>query len=184
MYIIYIIAILSTLGRLMLLSDRSIKQLLKKKQLIIQPPPILKSASIRVHLSDQFAKPDGNIEQKTSHLLKPKQLILSSTLEHLKMPCDHAGLYDGSTTLARVGITSHMGSMFISPGSEGNLTLEIFNASEKAFLLQSKMRIGQILIMKLDSRVQNPQPVLSSYKGKKHRGLVLHDEKQLYRKRK
>lgn len=100
------------------------------------------------------------------------------------MPHDHAGLYDGSTTLARVGITSHMGSMFISPGSEGNLTLEIFNASDTSFLLESTMRIGQLLILKLDSSVERPQPTLSTYKGKNHSGLVLHDRTHLYRKRK
>ncbi|DAC72221.1 MAG TPA: hypothetical protein DSN98_06345 [Thermoplasmata archaeon] len=168
----------------MLLSDRSIQQLLKKKRLIIEPKPTLKSASIRLHLSDQFAKPGGKIGQKTTYLLKPKQLILSSTLEHIKMPNDHAGLYDGSTTLARVGITSHMGSMFISPGSEGNLTLEIFNASDRPFILKSEMRIGQLLILKLDTPVDHPQQTLSTYKGKNHQGLVQPDKKVLYRKRK
>lgn len=167
----------------MLLSDRSIKQLLKKKSLIVDPPPILKSASIRLHLSDQFAKPEGKVERKASYILKPKKLILSSTIERIKMPCDHAGLYDGSTTLARVGITSHMGSMFISPGSEGNLTLEIFNASDKSFILKTGMRIGQLLIIRLDAPVEHPQPALSTYKGKNHTGLVLPDKKVIYRKR-
>lgn len=166
----------------MLLSDRSIRRLLKTKQLVIKPAPVLKSASVRLHLSDQFAKPAGKIQRKESFRLHPKQLILSSTLEQIKMPRDHAGLYDGSTTLARVGITSHMGSMFISPGSEGNLTLEIFNASDKSFVLESKMRIGQLLILTLDSPVDRPQPALSTYKAENHRGLVLHDRTVLYRK--
>ncbi len=166
----------------MLLSDRSIRRLLKTKQLVIKPAPVLKSASVRLHLSDQFAKPAGKIQRKESFRLHPKQLILSSTLEHIKMPRDHAGLYDGSTTLARVGITSHMGSMFISPGSEGNLTLEFFNASAKSFVLESKMRIGQLLILTLDSPVDRPQPALSTYKAENHRGLVLHDRAVLYRK--
>jgi len=168
----------------MLLSDRSIKELLNKKRLIITPKPILKSASLRLHLSDQFAKPAGAIERKKTYLLKPKKLILSSTIEHITMPDDYAGLYDGSTTLARVGITSHMGSMFISPGSVGNLTLEIFNASDTSFVLESGMRIGQLLILKLDRPVERPQPILSTYKGKNHLGLVLPDKKVMYRKRK
>jgi dCTP deaminase len=168
----------------MLLSDRSIQQLLKNKSLVIKPKPILKSASIRLHLSNQFAKPEGKIERKTTYLLKPKQLILSSTVEHIKMPKDYAALYDGSTTLALVGITSHMGSMLISPGSEGNLTLEIFNASDISFILKSGMRIGQILLLKLDAPVAHPQPTLSTYKGKNHRGLVMPDKKVIYRKRK
>jgi deoxycytidine triphosphate deaminase len=168
----------------MLLSDRSIKELLKKKRLLITPKPILKSASIRLHLSDQFAKPSGKIERRKTYLLRPKELILSSTLEHITIPDDHAGLYDGSTTLARVGITSHMGSMFISPGSVGNLTLEIFNASDASFVLESRMRIGQLLILKLDRPVERSQPKLSTYKGKNHLGLVLPDKNVLYRKRK
>jgi dCTP deaminase len=139
--------------------------------------------SIRLHLSDQFSRPAGKIERKTSFLLKPKQLILSSTLESITMPYDYAGLYDGSTTLARLGVTSHMGSMLISPGSQGNLTLEIFNASDTPFLLEYKMRVGQLLILKLDSAVEHPQQSLSTYKGKTHTGLVLHDPNVLYRKR-
>ena len=88
------------------------------------------------------------------------------------MPSDHAGLYDGSTTLARIGITSHMGSMLISPGFfEGNLTLEIFNASDKSFVLKAGMRIGQLLILKLDTPAEHPQPKLSSYKEKTTQGL-------------
>lgn len=168
----------------MLLSDRSIKKLLKEKKLVIQPKPILKSASIRLHLSNQFAKPAGKVKKEKEYLLKPKKLILGSTLERIKLPNDHAGLYDGSTTLARIGITSHMGSMLISPGSDGNLTLEIFNASDEAFLLKAGMRIGQLLIVKLDSPAEKPQPETSKYKGKLHRGLVIPDKKLIYKGRK
>lgn len=165
----------------MLLSDASIEQLLKEKKLTITPQPTLKSASIRLHLSNQFAKPSSSILTQDSYILEPKKLILSSTLEKIGMPTDHAGLYDGSTTLARFGITSHMGSMLISPGSTGNLTLEIFNASDTAFTLKSGMRIGQLLILKLDSPSRRPQPTLSTYTGDLHHGLVLPNRKHIYR---
>jgi dCTP deaminase len=165
----------------MLLSDESIARLLKEKKLRITPPPTLKSASIRLHLSNQFAKPSTQILTQDTYILEPKKLILSSTLEKVAMPNDHAGLYDGSTTLARFGITSHMGSMLISPGSEGNLTLEIFNASDTAFTLKTGMRIGQLLILKMDSPSSRPQPTLSTYTGDLHNGLVLPDKKHVYR---
>lgn len=164
-----------------MLSDRSIKKLIEEGNLVIQPKAILKSASIRLHLSNQFAKPAERVEVKEEYLLKPKELILGSTLESIKLPNDHAGLYDGSTTLARVGITSHMGSMLISPGSSGNLTLEIFNASDKPFLLKVGMRIGQLLIIKLDSSSEKPQPERSKYKGKFHKGLIIPDKDLIYR---
>lgn len=167
----------------MLLSDRSIKQLLKKGTLVIEPQSEVKSASVRLHLSDQFANPYGRIERKTLYALQPKKLVLSSTLERIRLPDDHAALYDGSTTLARIGITSHMGSMLVSPGSDGNLTLEIFNASDKTFVLKSGMRIGQLLILKLDTPTERPQPTLSSYKGKRHNGLVMPEKNEIYRPR-
>jgi len=168
----------------MMLSDRSIKQLIKEKALVIDPAPEVKSASVRLHLSDQFAQPFGRIERKPSYILRPKKLVLSSTLERVKLPDDHAGLYDGSTTLARIGITTHMGSMLVSPGSDGNLTLEIFNASGKPFVLKAGMRIGQLLILKLDAPAQRPQPTLSSYTGKRHIGIVMPQQKDIYRPRK
>ena len=52
----------------MLLSDGSIKKLLKEGRLVIQPKPILKSASIRLHLSNQFSKPGGKLEIKNEYL--------------------------------------------------------------------------------------------------------------------
>ncbi len=165
----------------MLLSDQSIAELLSQKKLKVTPEPILKSASLRLHLSNQFAKPAGVIQTQDSYILEPKALILSSTLEHVTMPNDHAGLYDGSTTLARFGITSHMGSMLISPGSDGNLTLEIFNASDTAFTLKAGMRIGQLLILRMEKPSRHPQPTLSSYIGDLHNGLVLPDKRTAYR---
>jgi len=168
----------------MLLSDRSIKQLLKSKKLVIDPAPEVKSASVRLHLSDQFAQPFGRIERKASYTLRPKKLVLSSTLERVRLPDDHAGLYDGSTTLARIGITTHMGSMLVSPGSDGNLTLEIFNASDKSFVLKAGMRIGQLLILRLDQPAEHPQPTLSSYTGKRHTGIVMPKKTEIYRQRK
>jgi dCTP deaminase len=165
----------------MILSDQSIAELLATGKLVVTPEPILKSASLRLHLSDQFAKPAGDILTQDAFILQPKELILSSTLEHVTMPDDHAGLYDGSTTLARFGITSHMGSMLISPGSDGNLTLEIFNASDTAFTLKAGMRIGQLLILKMDKPSRHPQPTLSKYIGDLHNGLVLPDHDSAYR---
>lgn len=167
----------------MLLADRSIRKLINSGKLVIKPKAILKSASVRLHLANQFAKPGGKIFSREEYSLKPKELVLGATRETIKLPDDHAGLYDGSTTLARLGITSHMGSMLVSPGSAGNLTLEIFNASDQPFLLKAGMRIGQLLIMKMDAAVEKPQPQLSQYKGRKHQGLVLPIKTSIYRSR-
>lgn len=165
----------------MLLSDISIKELLNQGKLIITPEPIIKSASIRLHLSDEFATPNGKVEAKDEYELGPKQFILGATLEKITLPDDYAGLYDGSTTLARVGITSHMGSMLVSPGSDGNLTLELFNASDKPFILKKGMRIGQLLIIKLDRPSENPQTKRSRYTGESHQGLVLPKKDIIYK---
>ena len=139
----------------MFLSNQSIKKLLKIEKLVVQPEAILKPASIRLHLSDKFTGIGQETKIKQEHLLGPKKFILGSILEKIKLPNDHIGIYSSSATLAKAGITPHMGSILVQPGFEGNLTPEIFNASDKPFLLKSGMRIGQLLIIKLDSLPKN-----------------------------
>ncbi len=164
----------------MLLSDISIKNLIEEGKLIINPTPQLKSASIRLHLSNEFAVPGEKVEVNDEFVLGPKKFILGATIEKITLPDDHAGLYDGSTTLARTGITSHMGSMLVSPGSNGNLTLELFNASDKPFILKKGMRIGQLLIIKMDTASENPQSKRSKYTGDSHQGLVMPNQDIIY----
>jgi dCTP deaminase len=131
----------------MILTKKYIKKLLDEKTLVVAPDPELKESSIKIRLGDTFARIGEEFIQQDSVVLKPKEFILGKTLEHITMPKNIAGLYDGFTHLARKGIMTHMGSMYVEPESDGQLTLEIFNGSDKEITLEKGMRVGQLILM-------------------------------------
>lgn len=133
----------------MILSGKAIKRLLDKADLIIDPKPIIKEASIKIHLSDRFGKNRGDLGQKEEYVLKPQEFVLSLSAEKVKISNRYAGLYDGYIGFSSQGITSHLGSMLIDPGFEGRITLEIFNASNTSVTLKKGMRIGHLMIVKV-----------------------------------
>lgn len=51
---------------------------------------------------------------------------------------EYAGLYDGYTHLARKGIITHLGSMFVDPGTDNQITLEILMRRIKKYSLKKE----------------------------------------------
>lgn len=133
----------------MILSGQSIQKLLDKGSLKIKPEGIVTEASIKMHLSNQFAKIDKSFVTQEMYRLKPKEFVLALTKEKITMPKNYAGLYDGYTHLARKGVITHLGSMLVPPGAECHITLEIFNTSDNEVLLESDMRVGQLVILQV-----------------------------------
>lgn len=133
----------------MILSAPSIQKLLDAGTLNIEPEAILKDASIKIHLSNHFAKIGEEYTEQSSYTLKPKEFILALTKEKVIFPMTHAGLYDGYTHLSRKGIMTHMGSMYIDPGSDCHITLEIFNASDKEIVIEEGMRVGHVVVLEV-----------------------------------
>ncbi len=77
------------------------------------------------------------------YILEPGEFILGSTLEKVGLNNLIAGIVAGKSSLARVGLTVAPG--FIDPGFQGNITLEIFNASNNRIRLTHKMGITQLV---------------------------------------
>jgi deoxycytidine triphosphate deaminase len=120
----------------MILTKIHIQNLIDTKQLRIEPKPEIKESSIKIHISDTYA-------------LKPHEFILAKTLENILMPKHIAALYDGYTHMARKGVMTHLGSMFVEPESDGQLTLEIYNASSQEVVLEKGMRVGQLILLEV-----------------------------------
>ena len=53
--------------------------------------------------------------------------MLAQTLEKVKMPTDLAGLVEGRSSWARMGVSIHITAPKIDPGFDGNITLEMAN---------------------------------------------------------
>lgn len=144
----------------MILSDRSIKDLIINHKIgIINPfnPVDLQPNSYDMHLDNTLKTIHGKtIDIKQGYKLKPYEFLLGSTLERVNIPLDLVGHVDGKSSIGRLGVFIHVSSGFIDSGFRGNITLEIFNASDKEFLLEDGMPICQLILETLTTPVENP----------------------------
>lgn len=145
----------------MILSDRDIDQIIKTgKAFLVNPynEEMLQPNSYDCVLGDELKTVDGKSIDLTqdSYKLKPMEFILGSTEEKVHMPYDLCGHVDGKSSIGRLGVFVHISSGFIDSGFTGNVTLEIFNCSNKEFELYHGMPICQIVFETLTSPVEIP----------------------------
>lgn len=175
----------------MILSDRSIKEAVKKGLIEIRPyfEDCVQPSSLDVHLDNKFLVFNKtqhaviDVKERQDNLMKPVTLgdneafvlhpgefVLGSTLEWVKLPSNIAGRIEGKSSLGRLGLLIHSTAGFIDPGWEGKLTLELSNASPLPIKIYPKMKIGHISFVQMTTDVEKPygSPGLGShYKGQK-----------------
>ena len=166
----------------MILSDRDIDQIIKSgKAFLINPynEEMLQPNSVDLTLGDELKTVNGKSIDLTqgSYKIKPMEFLLGSTGEKVNIPFDLCGHVDGKSSIGRLGVFVHVSSGFIDSGFSGNITLEIFNCSDKEFELYHGMPICQIIFETLTSPVEVPYgrrdnhyqhsegTVLSKYEG-------------------
>ena len=165
----------------MILSDGDIDHIIKSgKAFLVNPynEEMLQPNSIDMTLGWELKTLNGkSIDLRcSSYKLKPKEFILGSTFEKVSMPHDLCGHIDGKSSIGRLGVFIE-NSGFVDSGFTGNITLEIYNASDKEFELYNGMSICQIIFQTLTSPVTIPYgrrdnhyqhsegTVLSKYEG-------------------
>jgi dCTP deaminase len=144
----------------MILSDRDIDQIIKSgKAFLVNPysKEMLQPNSYDMSLGSELKTLNGKCIDlsQDSYKLKPQEFILGSTIERVSMPYDLCGHIDGKSSIGRLGVFIE-NSGFVDSGFVGNITLEIYNASEKPFELIHGMPICQILFQTLTSPVEKP----------------------------
>lgn len=145
----------------MILSDRDILFSLSHSDLKIIPKPSEKSiqpCSVDLHLGNELKTIEGESIDilHDSYKLKPHEFLLGSTLEYVEIPNYLCGQVEGKSSIARLGITCHQTAGYIDAGYNGNITLELFNCSNKEFELESSMPICQIVFHTLLSECIRP----------------------------
>lgn len=103
-------------------------------------------------LFSTFVIPDDGV-----FLLKPLSRCLVSTLELITMPTDVVGITKPKSTLSRLGLD--VASVVIEPNWTGNITLELFNKTDRNIALYPGMPICQLMFW----RGEEP---MSVYNGK------------------
>ena len=166
----------------MILSDKTIKKMLLSGELSISPLEEIQiqPASVDIRLGDTFSivkssetvitfrdHLEYDMITKGTFLLQPHQFVLATTMEYFKLPNDLTAFVEGRSSVGRMGLFIQNAG-WVDPGFEGEITLELFNASDKPILLESGKRVGQLVFAQLDQIAEKP------YNGKyqKQRGAT------------
>lgn len=110
------------------------------------------------------------------YVVNPSQHCLAVTNEWVNLPAHIGARVEGKSSLGRVGLFVHITAGWIDAGFRGNITLELFNCSEKQIVLAKDRDICQMAFFALD------RPALQPYIGKYQdsKGLV-HSKETLTR---
>lgn len=111
---------------------------------------------VRVRSMDE-GYPEHKIEVSEGKgiILPPKGFVLATTEEYIKASPKYALYVEGRSSIGRMGLQVQNAG-FVDPGFEGQITLELFNASDVPIALKPGRRICQITIIELDEPTQKP----------------------------
>jgi dCTP deaminase len=171
------------------LSDRTIAQLLEEERIGIEPydSSLLQPSSVDVRVDRYFRvfhnrrygfidvkQPMEDLTEQIDigdeepFILHPGEFVLGQTLERLTLPDDLVARLEGKSSLGRMGLLIHSTAGFVDPGFSGNLTLELSNVANLPITIYHAMPIGQISFMRMDGPVD--QPYGSDEAGSKYQG--------------
>ncbi len=164
----------------MILSDRTIKDLLEKGDLVVDPfdEAQIQCSSLDLRLGREFARYKGSeiidvrngagdVETEVVDdfvEIGPKEFLLATTVEYIKLPSHITAFVEGRSSLGRLGLFIENAG-WVDAGFEGQITLELYNANSVPIRLYVGMRICQLVFAKLD---RIPEKVYSGkYKGQR-----------------
>ena len=166
----------------MILSDRDIKQYIKKGKITVVPKPDFKKqlgpCSLDLHLGNIFKifKPSDypyldlkrnidfesfmeeiKIKDDAPFILQPKAFVLTTTKENFSLSDDIVARLDGRSSLARIGVVVHLTAARFDPGWEGKAVMELGNLGPMPVVLYAGVtRICALTFETISSPAQVP----------------------------
>lgn len=119
----------------------------------------IQPASVDLRLDKVLKNIDGEtfyLDEKSMYVLQPGEFILGSTIEYVHIPHDLVARVEGRSSIGRLGVMVHVTAGYIDPGFRGNITLELFNCSDKPFQLNFGDCLCQIVFETLSSPCKQP----------------------------
>jgi dCTP deaminase len=154
-----------------IVSDRSLRELLARREIVVEPldDRQIQPASIDLRLGDHFLKVDENsvdsialdkpvpyVEIKKPEIVIPPQtFLLAVTREFIRLPADITAFVEGRSSIGRIGLFIQNAG-WVDPGFEGTITLELYNANRLPIRLASGRRICQIVFARMDGPASRP----------------------------
>lgn len=159
----------------MIMSDTTILKMLRNQTLEISPmnDNQVQPASVDVRLGTHFLRIDDenadyiNLEDPIKYtefdgdsvVIPPRSFLLATTMEYVKLPGDLTAFVEGRSSIGRAGLFIQNAG-WVDAGFEGEITLELFNASSLPIRLEAGRRIAQLVFAKMDQEAASP------YRGK------------------
>ncbi len=159
----------------MILSDREIRILLERGELIVEPieEEQIQPSSIDFRLGNDFLiytdsidildVKDNSYHEKMEKIIvgdegfviQPKQFVLATTVEYIKLPDYITAFVEGRSSLGRLGLFIENAG-WVDAGFEGTITLEFFNANSRPIKIYPGMRICQLVFAKMNTPAERP----------------------------
>lgn len=163
----------------MILNDKELAKLIDSDKPLVYPVSEngIQPASVDIRLGDNFLKPSESVlydnkdnynafdkpveydEFSGVYILQPHEFILATTVEFIKLPNNLTAFVEGRSSIGRMGLFIQNAG-WVDPGFEGQITLELYNASEVPILLKPFTRVGQLVFCTMSEDCLNP------YRGK------------------
>jgi dCTP deaminase len=174
-----------------ILSDRSIREALDDRSIVIDPllEGGIQPSSVDLRVDRLFRvfrndttpyidpkQPQEDLTELVevaddgAFILHPGEFVLGSTLERVKLPNDVVARLEGKSSLGRLGLLIHSTAGFVDSGWDGHLTLELSNVANLPIAIYPGMRIGQISFLRMTSEADAPygsESTRSKYQGQR-----------------
>ena len=173
----------------MILSDRSIREALAARRIVVDPldDRDVQPSSVDLRLDRYFRvfrndttpfidpkEPQEDLTEMVevgegnAFILHPGEFVLGSTQERVVLPNDLVARLEGKSSLGRLGLLIHSTAGFVDAGWDGHLTLELSNVANLPIALYPEMKIGQISFFEMTTAAEHPYG--SAEKGSKYQG--------------
>ena len=147
----------------MVLSDKTIKELLDSGRLVITPLESgqIQPASVDLRIADEMMilkgdeiefggiKPQYEKIMQDELIIPPKTQVLVRTVERVELPNDVGGITKLRSSASRVGLVFNNAG-WVDPGFKGTLTLSVFNSNDCPLKIKPGTRVFQLILFRLD----------------------------------
>ncbi len=140
----------------MVLSNETIKELIKEGTLKILPYDESKVGSIGVdlHLGDTALNPDKGEEfSLDEYHFSLDEFLIANTKEHIEIPDNLMARLVPRSSIARLGVLVTLDADILPPNYTGKPILTLKNLSKKPILLKSGLSLCQIIFEEVDKSV-------------------------------
>jgi dCTP deaminase len=181
------------------LSDKEIKQLIRRKRIVIHPilaEKQIQGAKIDLRLGNiiylikyfEHACYDPKVKENIEYgeekqisfdipfILQPGDFAIAPLFERVRLPDDIIGRLDGRSSFGRLGIIIHATAGGIDPGYCGKITCELSNLGKVPVALYPLTRIASLTLERLQVAAEKPYNIRSDKKYKSVLSTLLSDD--------